>query len=189
DKETIGKAARHVDKNLKIVKRRSNLYSNLSNYHKVTSVGINVLYPDFEEFVDEHIVQRASFKNFILSTNKLKSDIDDSAEIAIVSPVLKEGRYKWKGIYKEKPISFDMHDAEFKEQVLLEQIGFKNGSAIKCVLRIARELDEIGEVKTTGYSVVTVVEVTDGAETTLTAQGRRYMHTKRLQDSQGDLFA
>ncbi|ASD67068.1 hypothetical protein [Pseudoalteromonas piscicida] len=189
DKATIGKAAKHVDRNLKIVKRRSNLYSTLSNYHKVQSIGVNALGFNFEGLMDERIVQRSSFKNFILSTNKLRSEVDDAAEVSIVSPVLKEGRYKWKGIYQEKPISFDMHDSEFKEQVLLEQVAFKHGSAITCVLRIARELDEIGDVKITGYSVVTVIEVTDGFTTTPTIQGKRYVQAKQMAESQGDLFA
>lgn len=43
DKKVIGKVARHVDKNLKIVKRRSNLYSQLSSYHKITQVVVNAL--------------------------------------------------------------------------------------------------------------------------------------------------
>ncbi len=187
--ETIGKATRHVDKSLKIVKRRSNLYTHLSSYHKVTHVGINAVTPSFEPFVDERIIERTSFKNFILSSNKLKSDIDEEAVIEIVSPVLREGRYKWKGIYEDKPISFDMHDADFKEEVLLEKVGFKHGSTITCVLRIARELDEVGEIKTTGYSVATVIEITEGTETKATKQGHRYLHAKKMRDSQGDLFA
>jgi hypothetical protein len=189
DKATISKAVRHVDKNLKIVKRRSNLYSTLSNYHKVQSIGVNALCSDFEGVINERIVQRANFNNFILSTDKLRSEVDDFAEVSIVSPVLKEGRYKWKGIYQDKLISFEMLDPDFKEQVLLEKVAFKHGSAIKCVLRIARELDEVGEIKITGYSVTTVIEVTDGFTTTTTSQGKRYVQAKHMLDSQGDLFA
>ncbi|MBJ6934453.1 hypothetical protein JG626_18940, partial [Vibrio cholerae] len=87
------------------------------------------------------------------------------------SRVLKEGRYKWKGIFEDKTITFDMLDAQFKEDVLLEKISFKHGSAITCVLRIGRELDEVGDIKITGYAVSTVLTVTDGVEVTKTAQG------------------
>ncbi|MGL4755085.1 MAG: hypothetical protein ACRCXB_22220 [Aeromonadaceae bacterium] len=188
-KETIGKAASHVDNNLKIVKRRSNLYAYFSDYHKISHVGFTSLDSDFEPFSNERTVNRENFSKFILTTNKLRSEVDESAEIVIISPVLKEGRYKWKGIYKDKPISFDMHDSEFKEQVLLEQVSFKHGTGIVCVLRIGRELDEIGEVTITGYSVTTVIDVVDGKNITSTHQGRRFVQAKKLRDSQGDLFS
>lgn len=189
DKTVIGKVARHVDKNLKIVKRRSNFYSQLSSYHKITQVGIYSLNSNFEPFIDERLVTKSGFRNFILSTNRLGSEVDDMAEIEIISPVLKEGRYKWKGIYNEKTISFDMYDSEFKEQVLLEMISFKHGSAIKCVLRLGRELDEVGGVKITGYSVATVINVIDGKDITPTLQGKRYLEAKKFDEAQGELFA
>ena len=69
----------------------------------------------------------------------------------------KEGRYKWKGIYKDDPISFDMQDSSFKDAVFFENIPFQHGTVIKCVLFIHREIDEIGDVKITGYSVTTVM--------------------------------
>ena len=189
DHEVIGKAARYVDKSLKVVKRRSNLYTHLSSYHKVDGVGINAISPDFEPFSDERRIERKDFRKFILSSNKLNAEIDDTANIEIVSPVLKEGRYKWKGIYDEKTITFDMLDAQFKEDVLLEKVSFKHGSSINCVLRINRELDEVGEIKVTGYAVSTVIEVSDGIEVNKTKQGNQYLHARKLTRSQGDLFA
>lgn len=189
DKTLVRKAASYVDKSLKFVKRRSNLYSHLNGYHKVKKVGFNVLSEGFEPIDNERIIERVDFKKFILSSNKLNSEIDDSAMIEIVSPVLKEGRYRWKGIYEEKTITFDMLDAQFKEDVLLEKVAFKHGSTITCVLRIGRELDEVGDVKVTGYAVSTVLEISDGVDVSKTPQGNRYLHTKKLRDSQGDLFA
>ncbi|EOV6289240.1 hypothetical protein ACN93C_004452 [Vibrio parahaemolyticus] len=189
DQKVVGQAARYVDKNLKIVKRRSNLYLNLQDYHKVNRVGFNSLMNDFEPFSDERIIERAQFSKFILSSNRLNAEVIESAQIEIISPVLKEGRYKWKGIFEDKTITFDMLDAQFKEDVLLEKISFKHGSAITCVLRIGRELDEVGDIKITGYAVSTVLTVTDGVEVTKTAQGNRYLHAKNFRDAQGDLFA
>ncbi|QXC32673.1 hypothetical protein [Aeromonas sp. FDAARGOS 1407] len=189
DKAVIGMAASYVDKSLKFVKRRSNLYAHLNRYHKVKKVGFNILGKDFEPIDNESIIDRIDFKKFILSSNKLNSEVDESAVIEIVSPVLKEGRYRWKGIYEEKTITFDMLDAQFKEDVLLEKVAFKHGSAITCVLRIGRELDEVGDVKVTGYAVSTVLEISDGVDVSKTSQGNRYLHTKNLRDSQGDLFA
>lgn len=189
DKAVINKAASYVDKNLKFVKRRSNLYSHLIGYYRVNKIGFNILGKGFEPFDNERVIDRVNFKRFILSSNKLNSEVDESAVIEIVSPVLKEGRYRWKGIYEEKTITFDMLDAQFKEDVLLEKVAFKHGSAITCVLRIGRELDEVGDIKITGYAVSTVLEISDGVEISKTSQGNRYLHTKNLKGSQGDLFA
>ncbi|WP_429052599.1 hypothetical protein [Aeromonas rivipollensis] len=189
DQTVIKKAASYVDKSLKFVKRRSNLYSHLTGYHKVQKIGFNILDNNFEPLESERIIDRVNFKKFILSSNKLNSEIDESAVIEIVSPVLKEGRYRWKGIYEETTITFDMLDAQFKEDVLLEKVAFKHGSTITCVLRIGRELDEVGDIKITGYAVSTVLEISDGSDVSETMQGKRYLHTKKLRDSQGDLFA
>ncbi|MDW1507492.1 hypothetical protein R7D97_25215 [Vibrio sp. Vb5031] len=82
-----------------------------------------------------------------------------------------------------------MLDAQFKEDVLLEKVSFKHGSSINCVLRINRELDEVGEIKVTGYAVSTVIEVSDGIEVNKTKQGNQYLHARKLTRSQGDLFA
>ena len=49
--------------------------------------------------------------------------------------------------------------------------------------------DEVGDVKVTGYAVSTVLEISDGVDVRKTSQGNRYLHTKNLRDSQGDLFA
>ena len=70
-----------------------------------------------------------------------------------------------------------------------ENISFKHGSCIRCVLRKSREIDEIGEVKVTGYAVTTVVEVIEGDDVHKTKQGIRYRHTKALKDSQQDFFS
>jgi hypothetical protein len=75
----------------------------------------------------------------------------DTAVIEIIAPVLKEGNYKWKGIYDGLPISFWMIDAEFKNSVFQKQLTFQHGSCINCVFNIQRKFNEIGEVKITGY--------------------------------------
>ena len=190
DETVIKKAANVIDKNLKVVKRRSNLYSLLSSENTIDKVSFALLDSNSgESFSDERVILRESFKKFIIRSDKLRADVDENAVIEIISPVLKEGRFKWKGVYDEIVISFDMNDADFKEDVLLENIAFKHGSCIKCVLRKFREIDEVGEIKVTGYAVTTVVEVVEGNEAHKTKQGIRYQHTKALKDSQQDLFS
>ncbi len=187
--KTVVKAAKHVDKNLKVVKRKSNFYAHLACYPKVTKIGFAPVKNNWEHFSDERLVERADFNKFILSTNKLESETDDSAEIEIISPVLKEGRYRWKGIYQDSIITFEMNDCEFKEQVLMEQISFKHGSKICCELRVSRELNEVGDVKITGYTVITVIELIENGVPVPTNQGKRFKQAKKFENSQGDLFS
>ncbi|ELA9085339.1 hypothetical protein [Vibrio alginolyticus] len=187
--DTVEKVASLVDTNYKVVTRKSNFYKQLNNTPKITKVGINGLDKEGEEAFKEAMVQRSDFKRFILHSNSLPVQIEDNAVIEIISPVLRNGRHKWKGIYKGESISFSMNDQDFKRDVLSEQISFTHGAAIKCVLHIHRKLDEVGDVVVTGYSVDTVIE--NGQESVFqeTIQGKKYRHQKALKDAQQDLFA
>ncbi|TXT24371.1 MAG: Uncharacterized protein FD134_1606 [Gallionellaceae bacterium] len=185
---SIEQVAKSVGVNLKIIKRKSNFFSSISEYRKVEQVGFSVLDNDWQPVSPEKLVPRSDFGKFVLSTNKLKSEEDDGALIEIISPVLKEGRYKWKGIYNKTPISFEMQDTHFRDAVLFENIPFQHGSKIICVLITHRELDEVGEIKVTGYSVTTVLEKVDDNISQETPQGKKYRHAKKLVDAQQNLF-
>lgn len=186
--ESINRAATSIGANLKIIKRKSNFYSTLGEHHKVEKVGFVVLDNNWQAVSSERLVSRYDFNKYILSTNKLRSEEDDCAVIEIISPVLKEGRYKWKGVYNEIPISFEMQDAHFRDSVLFENIPFQHGSKIVCVLITHRELDEVGAIKITGYSVTTVLDKIDDNNPQETPQGKKYRHAKKLAESQGHLF-
>ena len=124
----------------------------------------------------------------VLVDNSLPTETFDGATIEIVAPVLKEGNYKWKGLYEGEAISFSMTDAEFKNAVLLEQVAFQHGSCINCVLQIHRKFNEIGEIEITGYSVVTVLDKTDGGKTHETPQGKKHRAYKKFVQDQRGLF-
>lgn len=186
--ESIDRATTSISANLKIIKRKSNFYSSLSEYHKIEKVGFIVLNNDWQPVSNERFVPRSDFSKYVLSTNKLRSEEDDHAVIEIISPVLKEGRYRWKGVYNENPISFEMQDSHFRDSVLFENIPFQHGSKIACVLVTHRELDEVGAIKITGYSVTTVLDKIDNDSPQETPQGKKYRHAKRLAESQGNLF-
>jgi hypothetical protein len=184
--ETIEKAAKSAELNLKIQSRRSNFYRQLNNYEKVTAVGFSSVDASDKDVLKEHLVPRSDFRKYILVDNSLPTVTVDGATIEIVAPVLKEGNYKWKGIYEDESISFSMTDTEFKNAVLLEQVAFQHGSFINCVLNIHRKFDEIGEVEITGYSVVTVLDKSDGGQTHETTQGKKHrVHKKFIHDQRG----
>jgi hypothetical protein len=186
--KSIENAAKAAEQNLKFQSRRSNFYKNLHSYAKVTDVGFLVLDAENKEIVSERIVPRADFTKYILIDNNLPTQTIDGAIIEIVAPVLKEGNYKWKGILDKEPISFSMTDSEFKKSVLQESITFQHGSCINCVLQISRKFNEIGEVAITGYSVITVLEKTDGSKTMETPQGKKYRDYKKFMQDQKGLF-
>lgn len=187
-KETIDGAAKAVEQNLKIQTRRSNFYRVLSNHEKITGIGFSAIGQDGQSIEQEKFVPRAEFKKYVLITNELPVETIDGAFIEIIAPVLKEGSYKWRGIYEGESISFSMTDAEFKTSVLREEVSFQHGSGINCVLHIFRKFDEIGEIVVTGYSVVTVIEKTDGASTYETPQGKKHRAYKNFIKNQTDLF-
>lgn len=187
--ETIGKVADLVSKDNKIIIRKSNLYKSLDTYRKVSKIGVNGLDLSDKEVSAELIVKRPDFKKFIVKSNVLPIEAIEDAVIEIVSPVLKSGNYKWKGIFEGESINFSMADKSFQLDVLSEKISFQHGSMIKCTLLIHSKIDEVGEVVITGYSVDTVLENMEGHSFVETKQGKSYRNQKALKAAQGDLFA
>lgn len=186
--ETVNAAKNLVYESHKVVTRKSNFYKALSNYEKVTKVGFSELSASDIRLSSEMIVPRQDFTKVIVTSHELKPLKDSSAFIEIVAPVLKEGRSKWKGVYKGESISFSMNDNEFKNSVISKELSFKNGDGILCVLFIHKKIDELGEIITSGYSVEVVLENKQGVLSKETNQGRSYRHTKKMVDGQGDMF-
>lgn len=173
---------------LKIIKHKSNFYSQLSENKKVIKISTNALTIENISVYKEKVVERKDFNKFILSTDNLPPEIDEKAEIEIVSPVLKQGNYKWKGIYRGEVITFHMKDSEFKHSVISGGIPFKSGTFLECVLDKSRKVDNFGEIIITGYSVNTVVRKMDDSEISETPQGKRYWKNKELKSRQQSLF-
>jgi len=177
-----------VNCNLKVMTRKSNYYKSLNHCHKVSKIGISKLTISNKVVGDEFVVKRPDFLKFVLHSNELTPIVVDNAVIEIISPVLKEGNYKWRGIYNGEPISFSMIDRVFKHDVLNKKISFQHGTTIECVLKCYRILDEIGNVVIKGYSVETVLSNINGTNTMETVQGKRYKFNKEQSESQQNLF-
>jgi len=187
--EEIIKLSKEVlNNNYKIITRKSNFYKKISFYNKISQIGITEKNSNNIQIRDEVIIERSDFHKFILHSNKLPSDFDDDAIIEIVSPVLKKENFQWKGIYLGKPISFIMKDNDFKTSVLLGNISFHNGTAIRCILEKGRKLDEVGEIQSTGYLVSTVTDIDHDGSWIETIQGRAVKFTKKQEESQIGLF-
>lgn len=159
----------------------SNFYTKINNYEKIQKIG----FCDIEKTQEEFIVERKSFKNFILEDNKETIE-DNDAIIEIISPILKEGKFKWKGLYNSERIDFSMGDYSFKKDVIEGKHTFSNGSVIECNLQITITYDEFGDEKRKAYSIKEVLGIQELPQEALklTQIGKR----KKRDEQQGSLF-
>ena len=182
------KAVEVLRRDPKIVVRRSNFYKNLLDRENVEYVGFTPLDPNLLPMESERRIPHSNFERFVLTSHSIKPITIEDAKIEIVSPVLREGNYRWKGIYDGQTIGFTMQDSDFKSLVIREEITFQHGTFLECVLNIQRKLDEVGEIEITGYVVTTVIRKYDDRQSIETPQGRAYKHVKKQRESQSDLF-
>lgn len=171
-----------VDTNTKVIKRISNFYESASKEPKITSITIN-------NNINQHIIKRDDFEKHILISDNLEPKIIEDAVIEIVSPVLKKGSYKWRGIYNGEQISFYMKSNEFKTKVQVGDIVFKNGDCIKGELEIERKIDNSGEIKIISYSINQVDEYITNGSAIATDEGLKNRRKKQANMAQLDLFS
>ena len=172
----------------KVVKHRSNFYSKVNQYDKVYKIETTA-FKDSKEKGVTSVVEKNEFDKFILQSDYLAPELDEKAVIEIISPVLKIGKYKWRGIYLKtnQTISFYMKDHEFKQHVVADAIPFQNGSQIVCELEIERRINEIGEIENYGYSVLLVEEVIKADQRIVTEHSKRIKRERDELNSQTKL--
>lgn len=184
----LANSAKAINTDPKVVKHRSNFYSNLTSYPKVTHFTARPLSDDQNANLPTSTILKDDFDKFILTSDNLPTLVDDNAFIEIISPVLKPGRYTWRGLYNGSVIEFHMRDPEFKQSVINQHVPFKNGSVIQCVLETERKLDDLGNIKIVKYSVPVVIAMREGSQSSLTPQGKRYRAKQDAHRRQTGLF-
>jgi hypothetical protein len=179
-----------IDSNPKIIKHLSNYYKQLYNYPKVKKISTTKLSINKTKVEKPKFIARTEFDKFVIESDELKSEIDETATIEIISPVLKKGKYKWKGVYGKigEAVDFYMKDKIFKQSVIAEGIEFKNGTFIDCILEKSRKINEIGEIYTSAYSVLTVLKKHYENTVEETPQGKRFRKEKEAEKQQFKLF-
>ncbi|MDH3353120.1 MAG: hypothetical protein OEL87_01615 [Nanoarchaeota archaeon] len=177
-----------LNKEYRVIRARSDFYKNLNKYPKVEKISGTQLSQNNQPIGEPTVVEREQFKKFILYTDDVPSEIDEDASIDVIAPVLKKGKYKWKGFYNGTPIDFYMKDKDFKESIFLKQISFTNGIKLKCVLEASRKMNEAGEIYISSYSVLAVVSYQFDDNLVETTQGRKYFLNKKSKSSQMKLF-
>lgn len=165
-------------------KHISNFYKKIDSYEKVEKIGYRSL-----ENTEEYIVERKDFKSFILHDDTTIIE-DDDAMIEIISPVLKDGKYNWRGKYKNEKIDFSMADYNFKQEVIEGKHTFLNGSSINCHLEIKIIFDEFGDEKNKNHRVLMVygTKELDLGELKLREAGKKRKYRKQLNERQMRFF-
>lgn len=179
-----------LNDNYKIIKHKSNFYKQLYKYPKVKKLSTVKLNENKEKIDEPTFVERKDFDKFILESDNLDTLPDENASIEIISPVLKKGKFKWKGIYDKlgAVIDFSMKDKEFKDDVVEDGIPFRNGTFIDCILEIERKIDDLGNIFNSNYAVTTVLRQHDEGTSFETPQGKKYRKHKEALKQQLNLF-
>ena len=184
--DELQKRSSKIDENV-IIKRRSNYYSALKQYPKVTNVSI-ALENEERKVAYEYLINKTDFDNYVLESDELEADVESNAIIEIVSPVLKKGKYKWTGIYNGEVIQFKMKSVGFKTLVQSGTIVFKNGFTFECELVINRKMTNEGMVKVTSYEVLSVNRYYDNDNPIETPEGKRKRQKREAESLQLRLF-
>lgn len=176
-----------IDENV-VKKKRSNYYESLNSCNKIDKISVSITDSSKKNVYLQKEVMKNDFPNYIMTSDDVEPDNDESAIIEIVSPVLKKGKYKWTGIYNGEVIIFSMKSNEFKTLVQTGRIQFKNGSAINCHLIINKKVTAEGEVRISGYEVVLVNHYFENDKPVETPEGKRKRQTKEHEKQQMSLF-
>lgn len=179
---------KEIEDNQKIKKRKSNFYEQLKKENQIRSVSFIAEDINKKPISKELKVYRQDFNKHVLETNKIDTEPIDDAIIEIVSPVLKKGNYKWKGIYNSKAISFSMKSNEFKTLVQTGRVEFKNGSTINCLLDLSKVVDNEGNEKIESYSVLRVNSYFENDKSVETSEGRKHRQQKDSDEGQFSIF-
>jgi hypothetical protein len=177
-----------IEKNNILLKRKSNFYETLDKYPKVEQISIVLENKDKNPVSDEIKIYRSQFKEFVIVSDSLDSIKDETANIEIISPVLKKGDYKWRGIYKGENLSFNMKSIEFKTLVQTGEIEFKNGSSINCLLEIERKIDNKGDETNTEYNIIRVNKYFENDTPMETPEGKKHRQKQEADKRQLKLF-
>ena len=158
NQKTVVDSVELVNKNYKISWRKSNLYKKLNSYHKVDLV--EVLRYKEKKPVGEP--RKIHFLKFILRTDELPKLELENAIIDVISPAIKQGKFRWKGFYNNEIINFIMSDIEFKNQVLKGDIHFSNRFSIEVEMTQNRKINQDGNIIVTYTDVSKVIASIEG---------------------------
>jgi len=186
-REMIVNLSVKINQTSKIANYKSNFYDTLQNDSKIEFIDTSV-YANGQIIEKSHKIKRDEFPKFIINKNKLPVEIIENAKIEIISPVMRQGRYRWKGIYKGETIDFYMLDKNFKSAVLNNKIDFNSSFFIECRLEIKKMIDDLGNIKIKSYYATLVLSYNYNDSHIETLQGKKYIQEKKFDNLQTRMF-
>jgi hypothetical protein len=157
----------------KIARRRSNYYAVLLIDAQIDAVGF---VPSHRKDAIENMVKRGDFANFVIARSDLEPLVYERIPLEIVSPVLRSGPIKWRGLFEKKVVSFELQDQAFRSDVVSQNVQFQNGTTLICDFEVHQREDETGDIEVAGYTVTKVHDV----KTPHTPQPKRAEEQLRL---------
>lgn len=131
--------------NRRVIKFRSQFYERLLTYDKVSAVGFAPTHNPTSS--EELVVPRSQFGGYVITQRELESTLVPNAEVEIVAPVLKRGTFKWRGLFENRSISFEVGDEAFLSKVMKKKVKFQSGTTLVCDLEIHWREDGAGDVE------------------------------------------
>lgn len=143
--------------NYKIIWRRSNFFKKMTQYRKINKISFRKLL-NFNKVDEEQTVLRlGDFENFILFNEEIPDVLDKEEFIDVISPVLKRGRFRWKGFWDNQIIDFHVEDEYFMNLIYDGKIRLNNKVKLKVKLNYSRKIDDNGKIKITKYYVSKII--------------------------------
>lgn len=152
------KITRVIDSN-KIKIHKSNFYKNLSKDRKIQKVSTVILDNEKNPITTERVIQRNSFKDFIYIEKALEPIYYNEIKLEIVSPVLINNKLSWRGIFRDKSISFSVKDKNFINLILNKGLSFSSGTILVCDLEIKLNTDANGKTKESTKTIYNVRQI------------------------------
>lgn len=179
-----------ISKSYKVNAKRSNFYKQLNQVDKIEKISLAEVNSKDNIISHETFVAKKEFKKFIQENKDIEDEFLEDIEIEVISPILKrqKNNIKWKGFWEQEQISFSMLDKDFRDDVFNKKITFSNGTILICDLIIQRKINDLGEMVVTGYSVSKVYEHKIHGKLISTDISRSNRYSKKINQSQGDLF-
>ena len=129
------------------------------------------------------LIPREDFESYFLHSDNLESEIDNKAVVEVISPVLKNGKYTWRGIYRRENLTheFVMADKDFKKTVIEDGISFQNGTELDCEVEICKKLDDDGDVFNAKYKINKVYDHRIGGYITETPRAQEFFPQRKAR--------
>ena len=140
----------------KVARRRSNYYEALLADSKIEAVGFASTH---RKSAPEQVVRRSDFGTFVIALMEVEPLHYERVPVEVVAPVLRPGSLKWRALFEKKPISFDLLDGQFRDQISGQRVQFQNGTTLVCDLEVLQRENETGETEVVGYAVTRVHDV------------------------------